>query len=204
MIAKLASGGSQKSSSSTTTVTGVAAALALKTSDSASQSKRKRTKLIDFLLNTNWSKQNQQANNLIKLNKILLGLDPNFLDEKTGESPLSLAINSQQINNPLSSASAYHSPTATLGCTQSASLFNIQNQNPSISHNILTLRQTNVSDLSQSKAPLVERILLLLIKNGAKVDFRNDDSRTPLHVAAMKSNFWALKTLLDLGKYILY
>lgn len=195
MIAKLASGGSQKSSTSST-----AAGAA---SMSASQSKRKRSKLLDLLLNTNWSKQNQQATNLMKLNKILLCCDPNFLDEKTGESPLSLTISSQQINSPLSASSNHLSSSLSstaFGGTQSASLFNLQSQHASTSYSQLTLRQTSAADLSQSKAPLVEKISLLLIKNGAKVDFRNNDSRTPLHVAAMRSNFWALKTLLDMGK----
>lgn len=192
MIAKLASGGSQKPCPSSGTA-----------SMSASQCKRKRAKLLDLLLNTNWSKQNQQATNLMKLNKVLLCCDPNFLDEKSGESPLSLAISSQQINSPLSSSLSNHLAgysTTSLACSQSASLFNLQTHYASSSHNQLTLRQTSASDLSQSKAPLVERISLLLIKNGAKVDYHNNDSRTPLHVAAVKSNFWAAKTLLDLGK----
>ena len=63
----------------------------------------------------------------------------------------------------------------------------------------MTLQQTSAADISQSKAPLVEKILLLLVKSGALIDFRNSDGRTPLHIAAMKSNFWAAKTLLNLG-----
>jgi len=192
MIARLASGGSQKSSTSSTAA-----------STSASQSKRKRSKLLDLLLKSNWSKQSQQVNHLVQLNKALLNCDPNFLDDKTGESPISLAISSQQINSPLTSSHQSSGLTSsTLGCTQSASLFDIQSHHNSSSHNQLTLKQTSSIDISQSKAPLVERILLLLIKNGARVDFRNGDSRTPLHIAAMKSNFWALRTLLDLGEYI--
>lgn len=194
MIAKLASASSQKS------MTKQPASSAL-----SSQSKRKRSKLLDMLLNTNWSKHSQQANNLIKFNKILLVCDVNFLDEKTGESPLSLAISSPQINATTSGSlsnggngQALSIPT-TIGCPQSASLFNLQCHSTA-SHNQLTLQQTSAADICQSKTPLVERILLLLIKSGALIDFRNKDGRTPLHVAAMKSNFWALKTLLDLGK----
>lgn len=214
MIAKLASStttaaagshkpsaAGQKSSANTT---------AAPAASSSSQCKRKRSKLLDLLLNTNWSKQSQQASNLMKLNKVLLVCDANFLDEKSGESPLSLAISSSQINAtptaagaaPATSVNRLHLEGAkTNGCPLSASLFNLQFQHPSTSHNQLSLQQTSAADISQSKAPLVERILLLLIKSGALIDFRNSDGRTPLHVAAMKSNFWALKTLLDLGEY---
>jgi hypothetical protein len=202
MIAKLASSNganSQKASSNQAAAT---------MSSSASQSKRKRSKLLDLLLNTNWSKQSQQAANLMKLNKILLVCDANFLDEKTGESPLSLVITSPQINDTQLSSKATRlrsSGGASLtssanGCPQSTSLFDLQSQHSTTSHNLLTLHQTSAVEISQSKAPLVERILLLLIKSGALIDFRNSDGRTPLHVAAKASNFWALKTLLDLGK----
>lgn len=172
---------------------------------SSAQIKRKRSKLLDLLLNTNWSKQAQQATNLMKLNKILLACDANFIDEKSGESPITLVICSPQLNptnqhnRSNGAASLAHSGNNTIGCSQSASLFNLQ-CNSSASHNQLTLKQTSAADICQSSAPLVERILLLLIKSGAQVDFRNKDDQTPLHVAALKSNFWALKTLLDLGK----
>lgn len=177
---------------------------------SSAQSKRKRSKLLDILLNSNWSKHNQQASYLMKLNKILLVCDANFLDERTGESPLSLAIDSSQINSALTANANSSSTNQTshfgslsnpmmMSCPQSASLFNLtaQSTEPITRH---VLQQTSISDLSQSKAPLIERILLLLVKSGALIDFRNSDGRTPLHVAAMKSNFWALKTLLELGK----
>ena len=193
MMAKLAAGGAIGAGSQK---------LPLGQSNSSSQSKRKRLKLLDLLLNTNWSKQSQQSANLMKLNKILLVCDANFLDEKSGESPLSLAISSPQINSKTGSgqnASANCQTNTIPSCPQSASLFNLQYHSMA-SHNQLTLQQTSASDLSQSKAPLVERILLLLVKSGALIDFRNSDGQTPLHVAAMKSNFWALKTLLDLGE----
>lgn len=219
MIAKLSAGGSLTARQAP--------------SQNSAQSKRKRSKLLDILLNSNWSKQNQQASNIMKLNKILLVCDANFLDEKTGESPISLAISSSQINNLNSTSTSNHAisssmlltntslatshfgsltVTATATTTastnpiiscppQSASLFNLTAQSigkgPITRH---TLQQTNISDLSQSKAPLIERILLLLVKSGAQIDFRNSDGKTPLHIAAMKSNFWALKTLLELGE----
>lgn len=196
MIAKLSAGGSLT---------------ARQTPQNSAQSKRKRSKLLDILLNSNWSKQNQQSSNLMKLNKILLVCDANFLDEKTGESPISLAIGSSQINsnannngstNQTSHFGSLSNHHPIISCPpQSASLFNITAQStgkaPITRH---ALQQTNISDLSQSKAPLIERILLLLVKSGALIDFQNSDGRTPLHVAAMKSNFWALKTLLELGK----
>lgn len=213
------------------------------------QLKRKRAKLVDHLLNTNWAKKSAQSSNLIKLHKIVLlcQSDLNFLDEKTGLSPISLAISSQQINQYASKSCAdlnasdhLHEPAASDSsnqsilrgsltksrnsfnlfsgsggnssssannnngsCPQSASLFNLQ------AASILSASQLNpqanslsVTDLSLSKAPLIERVLLLLIKSGAgHLDFRNSDGKTPLHLAAIKSNIWALKTLLELGEY---
>lgn len=192
-------------------------------SSKKNESKRKRTKLLDQLLQTNWSKQSQQANNLMKLNKMLLVCDANFLDEKSGESPLSLAISSAQINNAshqmlftsisahsqssTSSSSSLSSSiataTTTTANTTSAGFANLQCQIPV--HGLgrlelISLQQASITELIQSKALLIQRILVLLIKTGALIDFRNADGRTPLHMAAMKSNYWALKTLLDLGK----
>lgn len=189
--------------------------LRLAPSNSA-QSKRKRTKLLDLLLNSNWSKQSQQASNMMKLNKILLVCDANFIDEKSGESPLSLAISSAQINSNFNGAhllanqsivgaSSSNSLLSGTNCyLQSNSLFTLPSANhlktttPTSGH--LMLQQTNISELSQSKGPLIERLILLLAKFGSRIDFRNNDGKTPLHVAAIKSNFWALKTLLELGK----
>lgn len=189
----------------------------------SSQSKKKRAKILDLLLNTNWSKQSQQAGQLTRLNKLLLVCDANFIDEKSGESPLSLIVGSQQINytntpnhHQLMMASNLmvgQSPSSSHhhSYTQSASLFNLQANCSSASTSSLLLssqqnsqmllQQTNIADLVHSKAPLVERLILLFIKSGAQVDMRNADGRTPLHVAAIKSNLWALKTLLDLGEY---
>lgn len=173
----------------------------------SAQSKRKRSKLLDMLLNTNWSKQSQQATNLTKLNRILFVCDANFLDEKSGESPLSLVITSQQINASNRQQSNQqqinqHQQTSSylkMGPTSPpSSLFSLQCQSMDLSQSALL--KASISDLCQSHAPLVQRIILLLIKYGALIDFRNSDGRTPLHVATMKSNFWALKTLLDLGK----
>lgn len=205
-------------------------------------SKRKRSKLLDILLNTNWSKESQQAAKLLKLHKILLVCDSNFLDEKTGQTPLCLAISSPQIiaatqanivgspthNHNLAGITTTASGLANLSsstissqqfqaphnhhhhhyqatvsgggisCPQSASLFDLQCQVTSTGPS--QLQQTNIQELSQSRAPLIERLTLLLVKSGAQIDFRNCDGQTPLHVAAIKSNFWALKTLLDLGK----
>lgn len=190
--------------------------------------RKKRAKLLDVILNANWSKQGQQAANIIKLHKILLVCDANFLDEKTGESPLALAICSHQINPTISqhnvtahdssscpsSAGAVaanvtlqsdfsHSLATGSGSVQapaycppqSASLFDLQCQSTGLN------QHTNISDLSHSQAPLIERLILLFYKCGAQLDFRSKDGRTPLHVAAMKSNFWALNMLLELGKY---
>lgn len=181
--------------------------------------KKKRAKLLDVLQNANWSKQSQQAANIIKLHKILLVCDANFLDEKSGESPLTLAISSPSINPHLSSGISQPSPTepvvgghgsslsgaaqtsapllvAPAYCPpQSASLFDLQCQSTGLN------QHTSISDLSHSQAPLIERLILLFYKCGAQLDFRNKDGRTPLHLAAMKSNFWALNMLLELGKY---
>lgn len=192
----------------------------------SSQSKKKRAKILDLLLNTNWSKQSQQASQILKLNKLLLVCDANFIDEKTGESPLSLIVSSQQINYPqtpnhLTSTSTLLHIGSQSSCTQSASLFNLQavsatnhtihSSYSNASSSLLTsqqqqnsqmlLQQTNVADLAHSKAPLVERLILLFVKSGAQINFANLDKRTALHMAAIKSNLWAIKTLLELGKF---
>lgn len=219
MIAKLSTTTSSSAGSASTGSNLSQLGLRLAPSGS-SQSKRKRAKLLDILLNSNWSKQSQQASNMMKLNKILLVCDGNFLDEKSGESPLSLAISSAQINSNfngahllanqsivgISSSSNSLLANAATNCSQSnQSLFALQsatssNQAHNQGSSQMMLQQTNVSELSHSKAPLIERLIILLAKFGARIDFRNSDGKTPLHVAAMKSNLWALKTLLELGK----
>lgn len=229
MIAKLStsttitsgssSGGGGSSSCVSTSTASNLSQLGLRLAPTGSaQSKRKRAKLLDILLNSNWSKQSQQASYMTKLNKILLACDPNFLDEKSGESPLSLAISSAQINSNFNNngthslanqsivgTSSSSSLLSGTNSTQSNSLFSLQSANyskmaPTTINGQLILQQTNISELSQSKAPLIERLIILLVKFSARIDFRNSDGKTPLHVAAMKSNFWALKTLLELGK----
>lgn len=213
MIAKLAVGGAQvgacSGGSSSSHNFGARRPSA---APNSAQSKKKRSKLIDILLNSNWSKQSQRSSLLIKLHKILLSCDANFLEEKTGQSPVSLAISSSQINATGQSTLAAGVGTnqalslglsltaTTTSCPQSASLFDLQCQSTASEYNQLALQQTNIDELSHSKAPLIERILLLLVKSGALIDFRDADGKTPLHMAAMKSNFWALKTLLELGK----
>lgn len=185
--------------------------------------KKKRAKLLDVLQNANWSKQSQQAANIIKLHKILLVCDANFLDEKSGESPLTQTIGSLAINPHLSNSLGLADSPANLQPTcanpgsagqtallnggpsasllapgfppQSASLFDLQCQSTGLN------QHTSISDLSHSQAPLIERLILLFYKCGAQLDFRNKDGRTPLHVAAMKSNFWAINMLLELGEY---
>lgn len=223
MIAKLSTTTSSSGGGSSSTVSNLSQ-LGLRLAPAgSSQSKRKRAKLLDILLNSNWSKQSQQASNMMKLNKILLVCDANFLDEKSGESPLSLAISSAQINSNfngahllanqsivgITSSSNSLFANTTTNCSQSnQSLFALQSSITLASNNLnqgttssqMMLQQTNVSELSQSKAPLIERLIILLAKFGARIDFRNSDGKTPLHVAAMKSNLWALKTLLELGK----
>lgn len=205
MIARLSNAGAQPSKPAQDNA--LPNLLQQSNTQSAAQSKRKRAKLVDILLATNWSKQSQQVANLMKLNKTLLACDANFLDEKSGESPLSLAISSPQIHQATISVHNQQQPLLAASCAQSASLFNLQCQSASLSSSglggcmsQLMLQQTSKSEIIQSKASLIERILLLLVKSGAQIDFRNSDGRTPLHVAAIKSNFWALKTLLDLGK----
>lgn len=217
--------------------------------------RRKRPKLVEQLLNTNWSKASQQISNLSKFNRLLLISDLNILDEKSGQSPLSLVVSSTQINtlnhnssncqthnttnssNSCPSSSSSSSLLSLGGANQSSSI--VSNNNNSIddsstsNHHIhhdhhhqkissnhqhnqgasllalqcqssgLNMNQiltTSVSDLINSKGPLVERIIQLMVKAGGRLDMRNVDGKTPLHIAASKSNFWALKTLLDLGK----
>jgi SH3/ankyrin repeat-containing protein len=45
----------------------------------------------------------------------------------------------------------------------------------------------------------VQRVIVALVNGGALLDFRTKDGRTALHCAVQKSNYVALKTLLDLG-----
>lgn len=45
----------------------------------------------------------------------------------------------------------------------------------------------------------VQRLIVALVNGGALLDFRTKDGRTALHCAVQKSNYVALKTLLDLG-----
>ncbi|UXI16180.1 hypothetical protein NH340_JMT02123 [Sarcoptes scabiei] len=104
---------------------------------SATRKKRKRSRLINQI----------QNGNVEKLSKILVDCDPNFIDENSGETPLSLAAS----------------------------------QPGSVSNNV------------------VQQLLVALVNGGAMLDFRTKDGRTALHAAVKKSNFIALKTLLDLG-----
>ena len=54
--------------------------------------------------------------------------------------------------------------------------------------------------ISQSSTTsAVQRIIVCLVNGGALLDFRTKDGRTALHCAVQKSNYVALKTLLDLG-----
>lgn len=85
------------------------------------------------------------------MSKALVNCDPNFVDETSGETPLSLAASQTLANN-----------------------------------------NTNANTALQ-------QIIVAIVNGGALLDFRNKDGRTALHVAVQKSNFVALKTLLDLG-----
>lgn len=87
-----------------------------------------------------------QNGNLDKLAKALVNCDPNFVDESSGDTPLSIA-----------------------------------------------------SSLSISNSTTQQQIIVAIVNGGALLDFRTKDGRTALHVAVQKSNFIALKTLLDLG-----
>lgn len=102
---------------------------------SATRKRRKRSRLLSAI----------QHGNLDKIVKALANCDPNFVDETSGETPLSLIASSPQT---------------------SASL---------------------------------QQIVVAIVNGGALLDFRNKDGRTALHVAVQKSNFVAMKTLLDLG-----
>lgn len=87
-----------------------------------------------------------QNGNIEKVTKILLNCDPNFVDEPSGDTPLTCAATSQS-----------------------------------------------------STTSAVQRIIVGLVNGGALLDFRTKDGRTALHCAVQKSNYVALKTLLDLG-----
>lgn len=102
---------------------------------SNTRKKRKRSRLLSAIQNCN----------LDKIAKSIVNCDPNFVDEATGETPLSLASASQSANTNL------------------------------------------------------QQIIVAIVNGGALLDFRTKDGRTALHVAVQKSNFVALKTLLDLG-----
>lgn len=105
---------------------------------STTRKKRKRSRLLSAIQNCN----------LDKIAKTIVNCDPNFVDESSGDTPLSLA------------ASA-------------------------------TANQQHQANLQQ--------IIVAIVNGGALLDFRTKDGRTALHVAVQKSNFVALKTLLDLG-----
>ncbi|XP_054160234.1 protein shank-like isoform X2 [Oppia nitens] len=98
--------------------------------------RRKRSRLIQAVTN----------GNIEKVAKILINCDPNFVDETSGDTPLSIAASSQ---------------SASTSATQ--------------------------------------RIVVALVNGGSLLDFRTKDGRTALHCAVQKSNYVALKTLLDLG-----
>ena len=91
-----------------------------------------------------------QNGNLEKINKSLKNCDPNFVDDSSGDTPLTAAVSSSQI----------------------------------------------------STTSLVQKVILALVDfGGALLDFRTKDGRTALHCAVQKSNYVALKTLLDLGEF---
>lgn len=142
-----------------------------------SERKRKRAKLVELLVNTSWQKASQVEKNLSKLRKLLASCDANFIDEQTGESLLSLAVSSSQLQPPENSL------------TLSGALLQPK----------LTPNQLSDSSNYDQNTTAVERVLIILFRFGAKLDSKNKDSRTALHMAAIRSNFWALKTLLELG-----
>ena len=90
-----------------------------------------------------------QNGNVEKVAKILLNCDPNFVDESSGDTPL-----------------------------------------------------TSASTCQSSTTSAVQRIIVCLVNGGALLDFRTKDGRTALHCAVQKSNYVALKTLLDLGNIL--
>ena len=58
----------------------------------------------------------------------------------------------------------------------------------------------SLAALSQhSNTGTLQKIIVAIVNGGALIDFRTKDGRSALHVAVQKSNFVALKTLLDLG-----
>lgn len=150
-------------------------------SNTSSQCKRKRAKLVELLVNTSWQKTSQVEKNLSKLRKLLASCDANFVDEKTGETLLSLAASSTYLHQ------STNSPTFSDANLQPKSFAGHPSNSPSLQLNQIL------------NAPAVERVLVILVRFGAQLDLRNKDGKTALHVAAIKSNFWALKTLLELG-----
>ncbi|CAG2113655.1 unnamed protein product, partial [Medioppia subpectinata] len=103
---------------------------------STTSRRKKRSRLVTAVTNCN----------VEKVAKILVNCDPNFVDETTGETPLSVVSASQSATNSA-----------------------------------------------------VQRVIVALVNGGALLDFRTKEGKTALHCAVQKSNYVALKTLLDLG-----
>lgn len=180
--------------------------------------RRKRTRLLEAIA----------AGNVEKVAKQVQNCDPNFVDELSGETPLTLACSlhttqtvatsaalNQNLTNGQSSQtnSSQDSKSSTLP-NGTGSTGEKEKKKEKESSKFFTLKssKTDKLDLNNEDAhpyinpknvfnpAVIQRLIVTIVNGGALLDFRCKESgRTPLHVAVCKSNLIAIKTLLDLG-----
>ena len=179
--------------------------------------RRKRTRLLEAIA----------AGNVEKVAKQVQNCDPNFVDELSGETPLTLACSLHTTQTVATSAALSQNLTngqsGSTNFSQDAKSSTLQNgtgaahekdKKKDKESKFFTLKSSKSEKLDPNaedahpyinsknvfNPAIIQRLIVTLVNGGALLDFRSKEfGRTPLHVAVCKSNLIAIKTLLDLG-----
>ena len=173
--------------------------------------RRKRTRLLETIA----------AGNIEKVAKLVQNCDPNFVDELSGETPLTLAcslhttqtVATNALSQNLANGQSNSSQDTKHNLTNGNLSGNEKERKKEKESKFFTLKsKSDKPDVNNEDAhpyinpknvfnpTVIQRLIVTLVNGGALLDFRAKESgRTPLHVAVLKSNLIAIKTLLDLG-----